>query len=1150
MPISNLPPFREGAQFAPPNQAGKWVKAPGSLKQLGQSLEVDEDRPSAAHATIIRAIPDPWAQARTFAEAVLDEKHSMHKTAIAQWRGLLALFALAELRKTDYSLDHESLALGDEHPFERVLKHLSPKLAVAGNSDLWLTPHIVYIQPKLGRALPIAMLNPASLVSPGRTTWQLPFDYIPWMRSGLSDPLDLTGDKALSGTQLAALAAYLENLRDTIPEATTDGPAGALREAVDAYLRQVVARKANSPMTATVRRPRDSSLHALYQNVVLPAELDEPEDPAAVSECRVQLLKPESLAPLKGVVLIDESLAGTLKRPPRDIIAWGNRTLSELLDSPHALQEVQRQAAELGWLVATADDLFTPRLIRLRKDPRIPGHNADMRDMLEPIRPLALLLDQTATRGLDVDRSERRTTVTLHLKLDKVSSAHAISRTYRAEEGSSHRLVNEVDWDFGQTSVWPNFKSSQWPYYFTRLTYPTTREQIRPQFAMSRDIIAAAIASPPTSQGAGPASQDAAPTPQRAVQTLQAINNGGAPAEKADWYRRFQNVAGKAYEELQTSSLPFDVIFYIDYHPDRGEAPAGCVRLKLLEPRAADNRATVAVDFGSTNTIACMSGTGGQPITLKGRIVHPIVFQDTLRNDEWQHIVRWNYLDFLPLTDRKTPTPTVVISRTDADRDADLWLFRNLIYFQPIEGHASGGLAGEITNLQTYLKRAQFNLKWNEDHLDASADFLEQFMTMVAAEAAAAEYNPRLIEWHFSVPDAMQDRRLESFRSQVEVARETLSPDGHLHDLYSEGLAAARFILAGKEGSKFTQGSINAILDIGGSTTDITLWANDVLVWKGSFRLAGRAFFTETMVQNPKILREIELGDWADLLDPITRDRVAVESVVDIGELLFSRPALDQAFDKHWNRRLNAKAGETLRSTALVFISGIAYYLGLVARKLVEEGTLSEQDLARPAFALCGRGAGIFNRMHGGQTPDRQSQVTLALQTFSRAAGLEPMPRPQLFISKQPKLEVAAGMMVAFDAIDARVGNGTPKSSFTPAGLQVEFADGTSLDAAEPIGTALTARAARGSNLEALGDFLTALEELSGISVNLRHGSGQGAFNEISTVVRQKVDRQKNDQGEIRLAEPPFITALGALVSIMASPEEERTARLGVEVKG
>jgi hypothetical protein len=394
----------------------------------------------------------------------------------------------------------------------------------------------------------------------------------------------------------------------------------------------------------------------------------------------------------------------------------------------------------------------------------------------------------------------------------------------------------------------------------------------------------------------------------------------------------------------------------------------------------------------------------------------------------------------------------------------------------------------------------------------------------------------------------MHTSRFRRFQSQIEAARQKLSPEGTLSDLYSEGLAAARYILSGREGSKFTQGTVNAILDIGGSTTDITIWSNDQLIWKGSFRLAGRAFFTQAIVQNPKILRDIELGDWADLIDPDKEDRVPEENVADVGELLFSRPALGEAFDKHWNRRLNLKPGEGLRATALVYIAGIAYYLGTVARHLVSTGVLAESDLLRPAFALCGRGAGIFNRMHGELGADAQSQVTLALQAFSDAAEAPGVPRPQLFISRRPKLEVAAGMMVDFETIDARVGTGVPKSTYTPAGLSLQMMDGSTVSPAEEVGQPLKAKACRGSDLDELEEFLSALEENAGIAVDLRHGAGQGAFNEIGTVIRQKVDRQKTEDGTIQLHEPPFITALSALVEILASPVQERDDRLGLEV--
>jgi hypothetical protein len=1134
---SNLPPFGKDPVFPPPNVAGEWV-APGTLRQLGQSLLVDDDPSETSSANIVRAIPDPWAQARTFAEAVLDEHHSMHGAAIAQWRGLLALFALAEIRRSEYSLDIKRLEFSD-HPFDRLLRHLAPQIAIGPNANLWLRPHIVYLDPQRGSVVPIALLNPASLVSPGRTTWRQPFKLIPWMKAGLSDPLKLSEEEALSNAQLTALDAFLGNLRDSIPHGV-DPRAGSLRQALQDYLDEVQAVRGPSEMTASVRRPVDPELPELYQQVVLPAEIEEPEDPAAASNCRLSLVNPSELAPLQGVILVDESLATTLKGRRRDVIVWGNHTLSELLDSPPKLQTVRKEAAERGYWVVTSDDLFTDRLVRLRKDPRIPGHGADHRDLLEPVRPLVLLLDQSATRGIEIDASQHRATCTLHMRLENgkgTGAPHSISRTYRKEDGKASGLIDGVDWDFGQTSIWPDFKSRNWSYYFARLAYPTTREQIRPQFALSRDIIAKAV-----SEGR---------TAQHALQALQEINSGSAPAEKADFFRRFQNVSGKTYEELQISNLPFEAVFYVDYHPDRGDGPAGCVRLKLAEPKERSTRVSVAIDFGSTNSVACFSGTDGQPVTLKGRVVHPIMFNDPARNDEWQHIIRWHYVDFLPLADRTTPTPTVVINRNDADRDSDLWLCRNLIYFQPAGQHAKEGAEDEVDKLASYLKRSQFDLKWSEDprHIAASMDFLSQFMTMIAAEAAANEFDPRLIEWHFSVPDAMRGPRLAKFRANIEAAQSKISPDVEPRELYSEGLAAARYILSGRKGSKFTQGSINAILDIGGSTTDITLWAHDELIWRGSFRLAGRAFFTDTIVQNPQILREIELGDWADLIDPDKPKRVAQEILADVGELLFSRPALAEAFDKHWHGRLNVKPGEELRATALVFLAGISHYLGMVARQLIIDGALVEADLARPAFALCGRGAGIFTRMHGSNVADRESQVTLALQNFSRAACVGSTPRPQLFVSKQPKLEVAAGMMVDFDTIDARAGSASAKSSYVPLGLEITFANGTTFKPDDAIGDPISAGGLRGLDLTMLQEFLTGLEELTGIAINLRPGVGQGAFNEISNVVRQEVDRQKDETGAIVLREPPFITALGALIGIMASPETERKKRIAVEIE-
>ena len=66
----NLPNFRDRAVFPKPAGGGAkgWQLADASLAKLAASLKVDADAFIDPHEPV-RAVPDPWAQARTFAEA-------------------------------------------------------------------------------------------------------------------------------------------------------------------------------------------------------------------------------------------------------------------------------------------------------------------------------------------------------------------------------------------------------------------------------------------------------------------------------------------------------------------------------------------------------------------------------------------------------------------------------------------------------------------------------------------------------------------------------------------------------------------------------------------------------------------------------------------------------------------------------------------------------------------------------------------------------------------------------------------------------------------------------------------------------------------------------------------------------------------------
>jgi len=1143
-PVHNLPKFRENALFPRPDKPSEWVRQQGSLKRLGQSLLVDEE-PFADPDEPIRAIPDPWAQARTFAEAVIDEEHSMHRNFVSQWRGLLALIALRRLNKADYTLDSRAVPLEGNHLFNKVLKRLSPRIAIGDELALWARPTIVYVTPRGGRPTAIAMMNPACLISPGRLASMINVPNVPWAQEGIRDPLSLAGEDALPAAYLVVLRAYVENLRTRLSAMPHSAAGDAIRQRLQQYLDEIDTIVGTSPLAARVGQGFNPDLDTVYQPVWSTVELEEVANPAATSQCRLALKSRTGHGALKGIILVDESLGKTGGRSARELLVWGTRTLTELLTSRPTYEEVKRQAAEHGYLLVTADDLFTPRAVRLRKNPKIPGHPVSLKDLLIPIRPLALLLDGALPSLVEADCDNSRCSVTLRVKLDQEGGtvSHTLTRHYRDEGADENaRLVPDANWAFFNAAVWPNFRSSAWSSYFARLYYQIDSEQVRPRRALSRGIIEAAL--------------EEAPDAQQAVSTLSRINSGQGPEPGPSWYRQSEMVSEVERDVIQMSDRGFEAIFYTDYDEERGEADAGCVWLDVKPQETTPVPTHVAVDFGTTNTVACFKDR--KPIQFQQRLVNPISFDDSAAVQQQRELFRWQFADFMPPDKRDLPTPTVAIARKGKNQDAELSVFRNVIYFSPAAAFGENGAKAELDKYRQFFSRAMFNLKWSDDpaHVLAASDFLEQMMMMIAAEAAARGADPARLVWRFSLPDSMHGRMRRTFQQHLTQLVAKISPAGQLDGLYSEAMAAAKYMLAGNSGARVVPGTINAILDIGGGTTDVTLWAQDDPLWRGSFRMAGQAFFTRTIVQNPQILRAIGLSDWADLLDPpeesvqvANYEGISDDDVPHLAELLFSGPGLTRALDEHWALKLNLKAGETLRAAALVFLGGVGHYLGQVARQLVEEGVISPDQLLDPTFALCGRGAGLFARIHGKVPPSGHSDVTSALTLFSHAAGAVGTPRPRLFLEPDSKLEVVRGMVTDYANIDAQLeARREPRSSTLPAGIGLTFSSGETVEPNQSVGTPIDPAKVSAVDMSQLEAMLDKLADEAEIRVDLRKADSEGAHGMICNEVRAQVDRTRDEDGRIVLEEPPYITALRALIGEIAKPADDPTRRIAIEV--
>jgi len=1181
MTVYNLPPFGPRASFPPPGAGavGAWQPASGSLAELAKSLHVGDD-PDQAGVGAIRSVPDPWAQVRAFADAILTDHpgdHPLHRVSISQWRGLIALFALQGPYEDDYRLTLTPVSLGvsegdvrrDQRSlFARVLTRLLPPIAIpqtgARTAD-WSTPVIVSLTCDGQRdPLPLAVLNPSCLVSPGRSSGAIQLVRIPWLARGLSDPTALPEGQALPAEHYFVLQVWLSTLRQTLNEISGGRTPSALTKAIDGYRADCLARISDIDSLSadfkvidrgSIAYPGD--LPPLYDALALKKDLQSIRPPWETSDCLIDLR--ESLgpdAPIKGVVLFDPLIISALgKARAQDVTLWGDKRLSSVTEGSAAMRELVREVAEAGYFLATPSDFFTNRLCRLHHSANVDGHENTARQFLLPLSPLALLLHnpRDLRSAIDIADQGDRATVTLKLRLSS-GKQHTMTRRF----GSSPRpgegqLDGEVDWMFGETAVWPNFRSPEWKWNYLRISYNAEGDAIRARFGLSAAALGEMLKPIEdhdlrhrTLKEWGDAERC---TPERGVPFV-------ARVAETPWLKRARSLSdSQTVEEYQSTPHGIEAVFFARAPEGAVDpVPVGCALLKADTVEAANGEGIVAIDFGTTNTIACFEDE--EPVTFQNRILHPISSRDTARKKRAEQHIRWPFVEFMPPAARTMPTPSVALSRKADDPKVlkalttELGpLFRSVVYFAPEDGDADAIANKDRGKFDDIIGRARFNLKWSEEEDDQrfAKEYLRQLVMMCAAEAVSGRRALSKLTWRFSKPDAMNPYQVNSIYNNLYEAVQEVAPGGKIPQPCSEGLAAAEYILSGGKGGEFNRGKLNIIVDIGGGTTDVAFWNARELVWSGSYKLAGGQFFTAYLMQNPEFFRRFDLDTWADIVAPNDgASSFDQGKLTSLGELLFSGPQLGERMNKGWNIKSGSPEAKGLQRAALVFLGGIAWRLGNVAKGLVAQGRLNAESFDSIAFALCGRGSGLFSRLHlgpgaGRPNPLADTPISRLLTIFRRAAELsvdadKPLPRPSVFVSATPKTEVVRGMV----RMTGNPEGGLPKA-FEPSGLTIPLGGDAVLAADADIYTAGLLANVGYPDLKEFEAFLDALADCGGLRLDLKKGQAQGGFARIQTSVQDAVEASRTG-----LREPPFITALRVLVADLARNERERGDHLTI----
>lgn len=1054
--VQMLSPLKkEGHNLKGATQPGRWTPLSGTLGELGKALDVDDQ----AKVDIVRSTPDPWSQPRSFADAVLNPS-PLHSDLVGQWRGLLALFGLSAYLEDTYKLTLTAIPLGERHSrFADVMKQLLPKAALAAPAGEvghgWDRPVLVRLFELNSKRLPegpgkvIGLLNPACLIAGARDVERLKFPAIAWMRDGLRDPTRLTGADALPMAALKTLAEFLDGLDRKLADLCGGkGDLGQqeilqnLRSQLQSYRKDCSdsfdpARHPGVEQSSVELETGDlwaEGLPHLYQLLATPIKAKAPKP--GTSDCIIRLRDDLGEPAFKGLVLLDAGLA-TPERPASRIAFWGLKTLQQVLSGPDSDRQALREdIAKAGYLLVTPDDFFTRVLVRMDDEERpaaVAMHPEGLRNCLLPLSPLALLVrkPEDIASGLTINRDGK-----VALNITVGTRPYALSKRFaEAPQTGEGKLLREVDWGLGDFALWPNFRSDVWKHYFARIDFATNSlNRLRGRFALSGKLLTHLLRE----------TQAVEKRPERIQPWLDnaPLDNGGNAAlldrvpEFSD--RKFategltrfraSNSGGKV-SEIQIATAPFEAgYFSIVAAPDEPPVPAGMSLFNLKEViNPSDKAAPVAIDFGTTNTVACLDDTG--PVKLEARICHPIEHANSNAAKRSAAELTQKFRDFLPPDTRELPTPTVLIGRPldaagrellQSDRELnDLLLMRHLIYFQPDFAEDGTISAVPLAEWSALLNNIQYNLKWakSEDMRDAARRYLRQLMLMIACEWAARGHDPAKLSWHFSRPEDMVGD--PDFVGQLQNALEAVvrnpAPQA-IRPIRDEGNATAAYILDEKTKARGTRGALNIILDIGGGTTDIAIWDNGAKpksLLSTSMRLAGGDFFTGHIMRNPEILEKFGLAAWSNVIQQLNRegDASLKANIHYIGELLFSGDTLNKAIEREWSRVSGTDDIRRLKETAYLFLGGVAWFVGRQIRNLIRDGIVRPEALGDISLAFCGRGSGLFRRLHG-DDPHARTDISKILLLIAVAAG-DPKPRyPQVQVSPVPKIEVAAGMII------------------------------------------------------------------------------------------------------------------------------------------
>lgn len=971
-----LPKLKEDSAVTPDKTSVWEDKEYDFLNTLIKSIAVSG---SIKDVGTIDSIPDVWARPLLFEMALFDKEGTeqqfvkgFHERVVNEWRSILAMLALNDVKHLNLRTEEIRISQGSSN-IERILNALKPQEKNISNDTNWDVIYILFY-----KDIPIAMTSPLTLVAAAA-------DYTASFNGNLPKPWSDNGSyfvdpiPYLTQDELSILGNWINKLIDNINTHVRDDRDSErflnILNCLRTYFSDIEKACNNRLLESSVQYK--NGMLKMHVGIFKYLDSAVKAKEATAEDSAVRLLPSATRSPKEDILLVSPEMlvnyANEYNLPTTQIIVWPGITANDvnetdLISNKSAINGVKLNGAQHR----NPEDFFTKYMAvmepgnALNGTIKIRGEELLAGDDLSAILPIRKELLEYFTPEDIADR--------LTIEDDGDNYLVHFAFPLSGVRGEHHdfdfiKVYPKKDLIYLQTTVpvieiWPNIRRTNWQRYYL---YYENSDATNNKKELGKDFFYVL----PWKYGEDIVDD----VPENGMVNQYTTRMHGFPEVL------LCTVNASIKGNIRTQSIETGLLLL-----DKPE---------LVEDDDL-SKWQIGIDFGTSSTMIYYRDNNLSPKPLDFK---PHLYQVT--NSGMQRIN--TYLKFIPSTNVQGDGSFLSIfhllntKKTHAE-------------IKPLEdGHIFPLISGSGAIIKRFVQqgnRIDTNLKWQADDTGRykSTAYLEQICMQSIVEAAFC--NVSSLEWKFSYPAAFSDEERESFRKicikAIESACDETCFEANIDELNTELESVATAFYFNKLNNADTNFSDGAIcLDIGAGTTDISIISGQPgqIVYHTSILFAGRYLFKSiyNYVEN-----NLSNEEKKDLHQVLPEQRT---TIIDANMRAYSEDYLKNLANLTGKDEIKAMLEKTQFA-----LSGILYYVGKILKYLYEQGIYTENHV--PDIYVGGNGSRALYWITGGGSYDRRSIRLNALKkTIIDSSGFDDDYEFNIYLSEQPKVEVARGML-------------------------------------------------------------------------------------------------------------------------------------------